>query len=58
MQVSDEELDRRRAAWRKPAPRYERGYGRLFSEHVRQANEGCDFDFLERAAATPDPEIH
>jgi dihydroxy-acid dehydratase len=58
MQVSDEELDRRRAAWRKPAPRYERGYGRLFSEHVSQANEGCDFDFLERAAATPDPEIH
>jgi dihydroxy-acid dehydratase len=58
MQVSDEELDRRRAAWRKPAPRYERGYGRLFSEHVSQANEGCDFDFLERAAAPPDPEIH
>jgi dihydroxy-acid dehydratase len=58
MQVSDEELDRRRAAWKRPAPRYERGYGRLFSEHVSQANEGCDFDFLERGAATADPEIH
>ena len=58
MQVSDEELERRRAAWRKPPPRYERGYGRLFSEHVSQANEGCDFDFLERGAPTPDPEIH
>jgi dihydroxy-acid dehydratase len=58
MQVSDEELERRRAAWRKPAPRYERGYGRLFSDHVSQANEGCDFDFLERGAATADPEIH
>jgi dihydroxy-acid dehydratase len=58
MRVSDEELDRRRAAWRKPPPRYGRGYGRLFSEHVSQANEGCDFDFLERAAPTPDPEIH
>jgi dihydroxy-acid dehydratase len=58
VQVSDEELDRRRAAWRKPPPRYGRGYGRLFSEHVSQANEGCDFDFLERAAPTPDPEIH
>jgi dihydroxy-acid dehydratase len=58
IQVSDEELNRRRAAWRKPAPRYERGYGRLFSEHVSQANEGCDFDFLERGAATPDSEIH
>jgi hypothetical protein len=31
LQVSDEELDRRRAAWRKPPPRYGRGYGRLFS---------------------------
>jgi len=58
MKVSDEELDRRRAAWRKPPPRYERGYGRLFSEHVSQANEGCDFDFLERGAPTADPEIH
>ena len=58
MRVSDEELDRRRAAWKRPAPRYERGYGRLFSEHVSQANEGCDFDFLERGAATADPEIH
>jgi dihydroxy-acid dehydratase len=58
MQVSDEELERRRAAWRKPPPRYGRGYGRLFSEHVSQANEGCDFDFLERSAPTPDPEIH
>jgi dihydroxy-acid dehydratase len=58
LQVGDEELDRRRSAWRKPPPRYGRGYGRLFSEHVSQANEGCDFDFLERAAPTPDPEIH
>ena len=56
--VSDDELARRRAAWRKPPPRYARGYGRLFSEHVSQANEGCDFDFLEHGAPTPDPEIH
>ena len=58
MKVSEDELAKRRAEWRKPAPRYERGYGRLFSEHVSQANQGCDFDFLERAAPTPDPEIH
>ncbi len=58
LQVSDEELDRRRAAWKRPPPRYGRGYGRLFAEHVSQANEGCDFDFLERGAPTPDPEIH
>ena len=58
LQVSDEELAQRRAGWRPPPPRYARGYGRLFSEHVSQANEGCDFDFLERGAPTPDPEIH
>ena len=58
LNVSDDELARRRAAWRRPQPRYARGYGRLFSEHVSQANEGCDFDFLERGAPTPDPEIH
>jgi dihydroxy-acid dehydratase len=58
LNVSDEELARRRAQWRKPPPRYARGYGRLFSEHVAQANEGCDFDFLEGTAPTPDPEIH
>jgi len=58
LQVSDAELARRKAAWRPPTPRYGRGYGRVFASHVTQANEGCDFDFLERGAATPDPEIH
>jgi dihydroxy-acid dehydratase len=58
LHVSEDELEKRRAAWRAPPPRYARGYGRLFSDHVSQANEGCDFDFLERAARTPDPEIH
>jgi hypothetical protein len=58
LNVSDEELARRRAQWRKPSPRYARGYGCLFSDHVAQANEGCDFDFLDRGPSTPDPEIH
>jgi dihydroxy-acid dehydratase len=58
LSVSDQELARRRAAWQAPAPRYERGYGALFARHIAQANEGCDFDFLERGAATPEPEIH
>jgi dihydroxy-acid dehydratase len=58
LRVSDAELARRRAAWEAPPPRYERGYGAIFSQHVTQANEGCDFDFLERGAPTPDPEIH
>jgi dihydroxy-acid dehydratase len=46
LRVSDEELAKRKAAWKPPAPHYERGYGRLFLDHVLQANEGCDFDFL------------
>ncbi len=58
LKVSDEELAERRKQW-KPAPRkFERGFGKLFSERVRQANEGCDFDFLEGNAPTPEPEIH
>jgi dihydroxy-acid dehydratase len=44
--LSDEELARRRAAWAPPAPKFARGYGRLFIDHVLQADEGCDFDFL------------
>jgi dihydroxy-acid dehydratase len=58
LKVSEAELARRRAAWTPPAPRYGRGYGRLFAEHITQANEGCDFDFLEAGPPTPDPEIH
>ena len=58
LHVSDEELARRRAAWVPPKPRYERGYGRMFQEHIGQADDGCDFDFLEHGAAVPEPEIH
>jgi dihydroxy-acid dehydratase len=58
LHVSDEELARRRTAWVAPPPRYERGYGRMFQEHIGQADEGCDFDFLEHGAPTPEPEIH
>ena len=60
LEVSDEELARRRAAWVAPAPRYERGYGWMFSRHILQANEGCDFDFLETSfgAPVPEPEIY
>jgi dihydroxy-acid dehydratase len=41
-----EEIERRLAGFRPAPPHYERGYGRLFLEHVTQANRGCDFDFL------------
>ncbi|WP_421402632.1 L-arabinonate dehydratase [Agrobacterium fabrum] len=58
MLVSEEEIARRRAAWEAPTPRYERGYGYLFSKHVTQADQGCDFDFLQtdfgRTAGEPD----
>jgi dihydroxy-acid dehydratase len=30
----------------------------MFLQHVKQANEGCDFDFLEGQAPIPEPEIH
>ena len=56
--VSDEELAIRKAAWVKPEPKYQRGYGALFADHVTQAHEGCDFDFLHAGAGTPEPEIH
>ncbi len=56
--VSSEELARRRARWTKPAPKYQRGYGALYLERVTQAHQGCDFDFLNRQAPTPEPEIH
>ena len=56
--ISEEEFNRRRAAWQAPPPRYERGYGAMFSQHIGQADEGCDFDFLEGTAPTPEPEIH
>jgi dihydroxy-acid dehydratase len=56
--VSDEEMQHRRAEWVRPAAYYPRGYGALYSEHVTQANDGCDFDFLQRQGETPEPEIH
>lgn len=58
LHVSDEELARRRAAWKAPAPKYPRGYGALYSEHIGQADAGCDFDFLAPLGAIPEPEIH
>jgi len=58
MRVSEEELTQRQAAWKPKAGIYPRGYGKLFMEHIKQANEGCDFDFLEGTAPIPEPEIH
>jgi dihydroxyacid dehydratase/phosphogluconate dehydratase len=56
--VDDAELARRRVAWKAPKPHFTRGFGTLYLKHVSQADKGCDFDFLESGAATPEPEIH
>jgi dihydroxy-acid dehydratase len=58
LQVSDSELAERRSAWRPPVSPYARGFSALYTTHVTQAHEGCDFDFLHEGAATPEPEIH
>src|SRR5882757_7108286 len=58
LHVSDAELALRKAAWIPPPPKYPRGYGAMFSEHIGQADQGCDFDFLQGKAAMPEPEIH
>jgi dihydroxy-acid dehydratase len=58
LDVSDDELARRRAAWR-PAPEpFARGFAKLYRAHVTQAHEGCDFDFLQGTDATPEPVIY
>lgn len=58
LHVSKAELARRRANWKPPELHYSRGYGQLFSQHVTQAHEGCDFDFLHHGGDTPEPAIH
>lgn len=58
--VSDEELEARRASWTPPKPKYQRGYGWMFLKHIEQADKGCDFDFLrtEFGATVPEPDIY
>ncbi len=51
LEVSAEELERRRAAWTPPPTRHLRGWPALYAAHVQQAPEGCDLDFLR--APTP-----
>jgi dihydroxy-acid dehydratase len=60
LEVADDELAERRRNLAAPAPRYERGYGWMFSRHIKQANDGCDFDFLETSFGAPvrEPDIN
>lgn len=57
LKVSAEELAKRKAGWQQPAPHYTRGYGAIYSQHITQANKGCDFDVLHHGEPTPDPEV-
>ena len=62
LKVSNAELERRKAAWKAPMPKFSRGYGVLYLKHIQQADTGCDFDFLApdsaKSTAPGDPEIH
>ena len=58
VELSDGEIAERLQTWSPPSRAYPRGYNRLFAQHVRQAHEGCDFDFLEGTDPLPEPEIH
>jgi dihydroxy-acid dehydratase len=58
LKVSSAELAQRKSAWKAPARKYQRSYGAIFAQHVKQADEGCDFDFLEGTTPVPEPEIH
>ena len=58
LHVTDAELADRRAGWRRPPARFGRGYGALYLAHITQADQGCDFDFLEAGPPTPEPQIH
>lgn len=55
--VDAEEIDARRAAWTPPAAKWQRGYQALFAQHVTQAHEGCDFDFLSGRSPDCEPDI-
>lgn len=52
LMISESEMARRKAEWEKPKRGYERGYGWLYQQHVLQADQGCDFDFLKVVGGT------
>jgi dihydroxy-acid dehydratase len=58
VEISDAELARRRSEWKAPPRFTERGFTRLYVDHVTQADKGADFDFLMGTAKTPEPPIY
>jgi dihydroxy-acid dehydratase len=57
LKVDAAELAQRKADWKAPAPRYSRGYGAIYLQHITQADKGCDLDILHHGDPTPDPEV-
>ena len=56
--VPEAELEERRTQWQPPKAKAHRGYAALYTQHVNQAHEGCDFDFLlGTPGETPEPDI-
>lgn len=47
--VAEDDLAKRRSQWKPPVEAPKRGYAKLYMDHVLQAEDGCDFDFLRRA---------
>ncbi|MBB6448675.1 dihydroxy-acid dehydratase [Geomicrobium halophilum] len=60
VEVSDEELEKRKEKWVQPPARFQRGYGWMYTNHIQQADKGCDFDYLETSFGEPtgEPAIH
>ena len=56
--LSDAEIAERLTSWMPPDRDYPRGWGKMSAAHIRQADKGCDFDYLEGTAKIPEPEIH
>ena len=58
--ISENEMKRRKEDWAEPKPRFERGYGYMYSKHIEQADKGCDFDFLRTdfGEAVKEPDIN
>ncbi len=57
MDVSEEELAKRKAEWKPRPARHQRGYGKLYADEITQAPEGCDFKFLHQGEDSPEPDI-
>lgn len=59
LEITDEEMSRRKAAWKQPENKFTRGYGKLYFDETTQANVGCDFRFLHAdGSQDAEPSIH